>query len=782
MCPSQLRPLFVALIALAVISCGGEGGTPGTQSEDASDTAAGRADLGSADAGASSDGVAAYAVTPGDTAASEVGAPVGWVQSVGDGAWEWLIGHDGVSTGSHVYNAPTDPEVPCTTNDDCTDEGQFCHTGLGTCREVTVPDDFYEYTRFEVFQPFRIRTLRVQVEVSEATTLQVVVWDDLGGNFLHFDPNAALVTVERPVTPEDSGTWLELSVDPPVVVEPGRLVYAGVLLNSATSPRLMHDTTQVEVEGKPVGSLVWYSKQLDPETNTHTVFGGAGGDFLVDLEIQRVDVVQNDDFVFERMDPETSGVPSLSRGAFADVDGDGDLDLMVSGPALYLNDGAGNFTQDSAAIQGGGGTNGGVFGDYDNDGDPDYLGSGGADTLFRNDDGVFVDVTAASGIDDTQVHTCNGVTAETHVPTEAVTWIDVDRDGWLDAYVSGFICWEDGYPAKDKIFRNNGDGTFTEAGAEMWFAYGQGYGQAARGTAPADYDGDGFTDLLVTNYRLHPNLFWHNQGDGTVMESAEEAGVKGVDKPGYPGIHGHSIGGVWGDFDQDDDLDLFIANLAHPRFLAFSDLATLYRNPGGPAPVMEDITEAAGIRYQETASDPVAWDYDNDGDLDLLWTCVYADRPSQFYRNDWPETTWTEVSYPTGIAIHDGWGVLSGDVDGDGDLDLVSKSAWRNRNPWGRKSLQIRPRGKGAGFTNRDGYGARVTVTVDGVQRMREHVVNRGTGSQDTPWLHFGLGDQSAATVTVRFPASASEYTFESLAAGRYTIDEDGELMSETTQ
>jgi hypothetical protein len=588
------------------------------------------------------------------------------------------------------------------------------------------------------------------------------------------DPNTSLATVSRTVTPADSGTWLALPVDPPVSIDPGRLVYAGVVLEGAATPQLMHDAGQEEIADKPVRSLVWYAKELDPETNTHTVFGGAAGDFLVDLEIQHFDVVQDDAFVFERIDPETQSVPSFSRGALADVDGDGDLDLMVNGPALWLNDGDGNFS--GGAIPGGSGTNGGVFGDYDNDGDPDYLGSGGTETLWRNDDGVFVDVTAESGIDDTQLHTCNGVTAEGNVPTETVTWIDLDRDGWIDAYVSGFICWEDGFPAKDKLFRNNGDGTFTEASNDTWVAYGQGYGQAARGTAPADYDGDGFMDLLVTNYRLHANLFWHNQGDGTVMEAAQEAGVKGFDKPGYPGIYGHSIGGVWGDFDHDDDLDLFIANLAHPRFLAFSDLATLYRNPGGTAPVMEDITVEAGIRYQETASDPVAFDYDNDGDLDLLWTCVYADRPSQFYRNEWPQARWTEVTYPSGLVIHDGWGTVTGDIDGDGDLDLLSKSAWRNRNPWGHKSLQLRPRGKGAGFTNRDGYGARVTVTVDGVPRMQEHVANRGTSSQDSPWLHFGLNGADGADVTVRFPASDSTYTFQGLEAGRYSLDEDGTL------
>ena len=753
--PVLLSMFLVA--GLSVAACGGDTSTTGGTS----DVAGGSADVTGSDVedghdavsnldddstsgsdGASANEPASDATTRGGGGPSD--EP--WQQPVADGDWQWLSHHGGESAGYHDYTEP--------------------------------PDAIVEYSRFEIFQPFEIRAIKVQVEIFQAGPLTVHLYDDWGGNFLHPEITAPLASVTQDVNPSDSGKWLTFAIDPPLTVDPGRLVYPGIMVADATAPRLHQDGAQDEVEGKPVKSLLWQSTTVDPEIGTLTVFGGAIGDYMIELDVRHLDVVQGDTLMFEPIDLAATGLPGISRGAFADYDDDGDLDLM-SGARLYQNDGAGSFTDVTADVLPEGVTaNGGVWGDYDNDGDEDYLGSGEVDILLRNDDGIFVDVTAESGIDDTQEHTCNGVTATKNVPTESVTWIDVDRDGWLDAYIGGFICWDDGIPAKDTVFRNNGDGTFSNANTEFWVAFGQGYGQATRGMAPADFDGDGFTDLMVTNYRLHQNLFWHNQGDGTLKEAAQDIGVDGVlEENTNITAWGHSIGATWLDFDHDQDLDLFVANLAHPRFFDFSDRAMLYTNAPGPdgTAVMYDTTPS-NIRYQETASDPISWDFDNDGDEDLLWTCIYEHRPSQFYRNEFPSNAWTEVSYPTGINITNGWGVIAGDIDDDGDLDLVSRTSWLNRNMAGHASLQIRPRGLGAGFTNRSGFGARVSVTVDGTPRLQEAVTSRGTTSQSSPWLHFGLGTAAAADFTVEFPASGRTFTFEDVAAGRYTVDEDGNL------
>ena len=693
--------------------------------------------------------------TPNDAAAADAPEPPeSWTQPVADGPWEWLAHHDGAAAGALQHDAPV---------------------------------QVYEYTRFEVYQPFRLRAVRVQVEVAEPTTLAVHVWDDNGGNHLSLLPEPSLAVLEREVTATDSGQWLELPIEPALVVDPGRLFYVGVVVDDtgpAPSPRLRVDAAPSPTERPVARSIVWDSLAIAPDSGAHTVFFLASGDFMVEVELQRMDVVQGDAFYFEPMDPAESGLSGMSRGGFDDFDGDGDLDLMTSGPRLLVGDGAGHFVDASAdVLPEGVSAGGGVWGDFDNDGDPDWFGTALADVLLRNDGGVFVDVTAASGIDDTQQHTCNGVSAVQHVPTESAAWLDYDGDGWLDLYQGNFICWDDGLASLDYLYRNNGDGTFTNVSAETGLLSYQGAGLASRGMAPADANGDGMMDLLVTNYRLNRNLMWLNQGDGTFVDVAKASTLAGVGVMSQSVVYyGHSIGAAWGDFDLDGDLDVLIANLAHPRFLEFSDKAKLYANvstAGGAALAFDDITAAAGFRYQETASDPTAWDFDNDGDLDLTWTCIYESRPSQFYRNDWPAAAWKEVSYPSGMVTWNGWGSAAGDVDLDGDLDYVAQGAFRNRNPWGNNALQIRPRGLGAGATNVSGYGARVRVTYDGVTRLQEHGGSHGTSSQSSPWLHFGLRHHEAADVVVSFPLSGTELTFPALAAGRYTVVEDGTLISD---
>jgi hypothetical protein len=681
-------------------------------------------------------------VTPEDIAEVDAG-PTGWVQAVEDGQWHWLSHHDGLVQGAHQY------------------QGE--------------PDAYYEYTRFEVFQPFELRTIRMVPNVQEDATFRAYVWDDLGGNFLHLDPAGVLASFEQEITAADGGTWLEFTLDPPIRVEPGRIFYVGTIVNGATGARLAIDAEPSEVEGdKASASLVWLSKELDPTTQTHTVFSAGAGDYLVDVEVRHVDAVLDDDFVFQEVDATVLGF--TGAGSYFDLEGDGDLD-GANGTQIWRNDGTGHYTDVTGELMAGMPSGRGHWADFDNDGDQDVFLSGLDEHLLRNDGDTFTNITETAGIDDSQTHTCNGVTSDGHVPTETATWIDYDSDGLLDLYLGNFICWEDGFAAKDMLFRNNGDGTFSDVSDEAGIYLWQGYGQAARSTSPADYDNDGDMDLLVNNYRLHRNIFWRNNGDGTLSDVGAATTLAG--EQATNGAYGHAISSAWGDYDHDGYLDVFIANLAHPRFLAFSDKQSLYMSSGGADPVFANVTDEVGIRYQETPSGAVSWDYDNDGDLDLTWTCVYAHRPSQFYRNDWPDGGWTEVTYPTGLRVDGAWVAATADLDDDGDLDYASNKLFLNRNPWERNAIQIRPLGRGLGGTNRDGFGARVRVMVDGTERMQEKVPSSGISNQSSPWLHFGIGKAEAADVTVDFPVSGESYDFISLGAGRYTVDEDGNLTVE---
>ncbi|MBC7262279.1 MAG: CRTAC1 family protein [Chloroflexi bacterium] len=238
--------------------------------------------------------------------------------------------------------------------------------------------------------------------------------------------------------------------------------------------------------------------------------------------------------------------PGMSA-AWGDYDRDGLLDLLVAHwcnvPSLYHNEGNDTFA-DRAAEAGltrGGCGVGAVFGDYDGDGDPDiHLSFLWADNaLYRNNgDGTFTDVTDAAGVPG------NG-------GGEGVAWGDYDRDGDLDLYAVN----DGGYP--NLLYRNNGNGTFTEVGGAAGVA-DTGIG---RGCAWADYDNDGYLDLAVLNW--DGLLLYHNQGDGTF---AEVAGVEGLD----PWWGGNGL--AWGDYDEDGDLDLFLTG---------GSSNALYRNRGG---------------------------------------------------------------------------------------------------------------------------------------------------------------------------------------------------------
>ena len=400
-----------------------------------------------------------------------------------------------------------------------------------------------------------------------------------------------------------------------------------------------------------------------------------------------------------------------SGGALFDYDLDGDLDLyLINGAApnrLFRSDRDGVFSDQSEASgladQGFG--MGAAIGDIDNDGDLDlYVTNVGPDNLYRNDRGSgFSNITALAGIDNDRWST-------------AAAFVDYDRDGWLDLYVVNYLnddpaircndqrgardyCGPNRFSSlADRLYRNLGDGRFADRSASAGIAELSGNGL---GIAIADVDRDGWPDIFVANDG-QANRFWINQGDGSFRDEGLLRGVA-FNSFGKPEA---SMGVATGDLDGDGTIELLLTHLS-------GETNTLYAPVGNG--VFQDVTAASGLGpggLPYTGFGAALFDADNDGDLDLAvangavrrnphqaiadgstdlqerYTTDYAE-PNQFYLNTGEGRfrlgcdlagdfcTTTEVSR----------GLMAGDIDRDGRLDLVVTNAngparlYHNRMP-----------------------------------------------------------------------------------------------------
>jgi len=477
-------------------------------------------------------------------------------------------------------------------------------------------------------------------------------------------------------------------------------------------------------------------------------------------------------------------VPQIVSGgaAFADVDGDGDLDAYLvqsgrieSGNAnasnrLYLNRGDGYFVEapvESGARDQGYGM-GATAGDYDNDGDVDlYVTNYGPNVLLQNDGtGIFEDVSREAGVDDP-------------LWSAAATFLDLDADDDLDLFVVNYMNWtpnieRDCYvrgvptycgptvynvPAMDRLYRNNGDGTFTditfEAGINV--AFGNGLGAVG-----ADFNGDGLTDVFVANDMM-VNQLWLNQGD---LRFEDESLLRGVALDEH-GITKAGMGVAAADFDDDDDTDLLVVNL-------MEQTDSFFRNEGS---FFVDATRAVGLAstsVRHTRFGVVLADFDNDGLLDLYEangriessnpSRPVFDEPNTLYRGTSsagvfrfePVTPEGGVDSP---LVDTSRGLAVGDVDNDGGLDLlvVNKDAApyllmnrATRGQWVRFRVTT--------STGRDAHGASVSATA-GTTRMRREVQPSASYlASNDPRVHFGLGEQTQIkNVIVTWPGGEQE-------------------------
>jgi hypothetical protein len=470
-----------------------------------------------------------------------------------------------------------------------------------------------------------------------------------------------------------------------------------------------------------------------------------------------------------------------------DADGDGDLDLFVcggseihqgtlhgtGGPWLFRNDGPGRWTDVSASsgLRWNGWAQGVAVADYDADGDTDlFLAQHGPDALWRNQgDGTFREVTEAAGLGADRFW---GVSA---------AWGDFDGDGWLDLYVTNYLEIDPlrpppaaeylpGVPVfagptilpgqPDVLWRNRGDGTFEDVTETAGLLRPDNKGMAV---VFADLDADGRPDLVVTNDTQRNFLFW-NEGNGRFHEAGLAAGIA-VDP--YGRAEGSMAADV-ADVDGDGLLDLAYSNFRQEG-------TRLFRNLGNR--LFQDASN--DLQIQEPTIEFVGWglvlaDFDGDGWPDLMQAnghvyptvpdSAYA-MPPLFLRNR-QGRGFEPVTSAWGPRLHrarSGRAVAAGDLDGDGDLDLVMTTmdgplrVLINEGRRAGRAVHLQLIGRPP---NLQAIGARVEIQAGG--RTQSHTIKGGgsilAASDST--LHVGLGNSARIdALTVHWPdRSVSRY------------------------
>ncbi len=477
--------------------------------------------------------------------------------------------------------------------------------------------------------------------------------------------------------------------------------------------------------------------------------------------------------------------------AFFDYDNDGWLDIfLLSGTRLegappdatnrlYKNNRDGTFTDvtGKSGLGRTGWASAVAVGDFNNDGHDDlFLTYWGQNALYRNNgDGTFTDVTEAAGLLHPRTRWGSGC-----------TFLDYNRDGLLDLCVATYVefdlksaptpgvngncnwkgvpvnCGPRGFPAGSvSLYRNNGDGTFTDVSAASGVAKAR--GSYAMTAVAADFDNDGWPDIYIACDST-PSLLLRNNHDGTFTESGLESGVA----LNEDGMEQAGMGLGIGDFDLDGSLDILKTHFA-------DDTSILYHNDGHGR--FDDFTIRSGLGAETRY---VGWgagivDLDNDGypDLFLVTGNVYPEveaklpayplrTPRVIFRNlgagKFEELI--DEAGPGIAAPHCSRGCAFGDFDNDGDIDVLvvnmnePPSLLRNDVSGGGHWIKVKLIGV---KSNRGAIGARVTAHYGGKRQAQEVLSQASFYSANDPRLHFGLGAAATVDLDIRWPNGGSE-------------------------
>jgi hypothetical protein len=359
-------------------------------------------------------------------------------------------------------------------------------------------------------------------------------------------------------------------------------------------------------------------------------------------------------------------------------------------------------------------------------------------------------------------------------PTAAGSVGDCDNDGALDLAVGQWLRQYPRNPAPDFFFRGAAMGVFALENAAAGIPAASD-GRPTYGMSWVDFDDDGDRDLFVANYGGQNNDAWRNDGACRFTNVARALSFHSDGR----GVAGTSFGHAWADYDNDGDLDAFETNIGHPRYdLQGTDHSRLLRNAGAPGCAFEDVVGPSGIAFVEGDISSAWGDYDNDGDQDLYVASTYPFQYSRLYRQE-ADHRFTDVTYLAGVSAEFNGRATFYDYDRDGDLDLLTAprgtlALFRNDAPRTNHWIQLRlaqPTG------NTEALGARVTVvTADGRAQVRE--VSGGEAvwaTQPSRVQHVGLGSAAGpVTVRVRWPDGTREEHAGLAVDRQYRVERGG--------
>ena len=637
---------------------------------------------------------------------------------------------------------------------------------------LNIPTNSTMLARYDIMAPTRISEISVWfVTTTTGGTADLVLFGREGGYQFPYlmKPLAAAVTV---TVPPGTDSLFRFQLPAPVAVGgPGQFFVGVTIRNADVKVRMDRVTQAIPCANSQRDSMYTNSfAQYNAATSSYSMGAWFSGqvpinNWYIGAAGEYYDENPSTYFYDATVESGLNVAQSTNpRVAWGDYNGDGWQDLL-SGNRLYRNKGDGTFEDVAASAGYTGGSQVQMFADIDNDGDLDIV-CQPANLVYINTNGTFT-LGASTGL----VQSVN---------TQAMCFADYNNDTYPDLFVANgeYLFAKNPQDPADsarvegaawtaRLYDGGSGLKFTEKTANLGgYAKGQ-FGrnpyntnQTVEGYRPStsaqwiDYDGDGDADLFVGNDRLQPNSLYENQGTPFFRSVGATHNAQGGVKSGYSGLYGNTRGCDFGDYNNDGTHDLLTGEMALPFRLMYSDITSIWKNDATLSNSFANMQLTAKLGYTVYQAD-VAWaDVNNDGRLDFYVSSGERCAEGSLYIQN-ADYSFTDVAYTAGLRAEAGFGVAWADFDNDGDLDLAIGSEFgfrlfRNELTSKGNWVQLNLKGKTG---NSHAIGARARVYAGGVMYTRAVTAGKGAGSQQPYVLHIGLGSATAIdSVVIRWP------------------------------